>query len=208
MSTLREHKLAKSYFTLSKKRDKSGLRADVIWMTPAQIVSENCEAEPGISVLTLGFLPIGSCATGSGDPYFLDLRQDSNDPPVVRVPHDYALESPYPIDRVELVSSSLSEFFHNAHVRSTNDSSVQHLCPVCGCVLDFEPWCDSLPADEMCPCCLVQFGYDDADAGSRRDTYARWRQHWIGEGMPWRSKGQKPPQNWDARAQLARISAL
>jgi hypothetical protein len=114
MSILREYRLAGICFGLSEEHDRSGLGADVTWLTPGQIVSESCDAEPGISVLPCGFLPIGACATGSGDPYFLDLRQASSDPPVVRVPHDYAGRGPYPLNKVEVVSSSLSQFFGNA----------------------------------------------------------------------------------------------
>jgi hypothetical protein len=110
-SLLREHKLAEAYFSLSADDDQSGLGADVIWLTARQMASEACEAEPGISVHPLGFLPIGACATGSGDPYFLDLRQGSNDPPVVRIPHDFAGGDSYPLDRIELVAESLSAFF-------------------------------------------------------------------------------------------------
>jgi hypothetical protein len=114
MSILREYRLAGICFGLSEEHDRSGLGADVTWLRPEQIVSESRDAEPGISVLPYGFLPIGACATGSGDPYFLDLRQASSDPPVVRVPHDYAGRGPYPLDKVEVVSSSLSDFFANA----------------------------------------------------------------------------------------------
>jgi len=115
MRILREYRLAGTCFTLSRKHDKSGLGADIIWLTPEQIVSESHDVEPGISVLSSGFLPIGACATGSGDPYFLDLRQTSGDPSVVRVPHDYGGRGSYPLDRVEVVSSSLSEFVSNSH---------------------------------------------------------------------------------------------
>jgi hypothetical protein len=116
MDILREYGLAGTCFALSKEHDKSGLGADVLWLAPAQIVSESFDAEPGISVLSSGLLPIGGCATGSGDPYFLDLTQRSSDPPVVRVPHDHAVHQPYPLDRVEVVSSSLSEFFRHSRL--------------------------------------------------------------------------------------------
>jgi hypothetical protein len=114
MSILKDYRLAGTCFTLSEECDNSGLSADVVWLTPEQVVSESHDAEPGISVLSFGFLPIGGCAIGSGDPYFLDLRQASIDPPVVRIPHDHAVDRPYPVDRIEVVSSSLSEFFRDS----------------------------------------------------------------------------------------------
>ncbi|HLQ93031.1 MAG TPA: hypothetical protein VK148_23655 [Xanthobacteraceae bacterium] len=85
---LSEYNLAGSAFSLDRKEDQSGLGAEVIWLLPIQLVSEAYDSEPGISVRSLGFVAIGACATGSGDPYFLDMRMASNDPPVVRVPHD------------------------------------------------------------------------------------------------------------------------
>jgi hypothetical protein len=42
------------------------------------------------------------------------------------------------------------------------------LCPVCGFGLWFQPWRAESPADEMCPCCGIQFGYDDAAGGRRK----------------------------------------
>jgi hypothetical protein len=54
VSFLRAHRLAGVCFSLSKHDDKSSLGADVIWLTPAQIVSEATECQPGISVVPLG----------------------------------------------------------------------------------------------------------------------------------------------------------
>jgi hypothetical protein len=111
---LKGHGLAGVCFSLSGDRDPSGLGVELIWLTSKQMISEAVDVEPGRSVTSSKFLPIGSCAIGSGDPYFLDLREASNDPPVVRIPHDYADGNPYPLQRVEVVALRLSEFFRNA----------------------------------------------------------------------------------------------
>jgi len=111
---LRKNRLAGVCFALAAGDDVSGLGADLLWLTPAQIVSEAIECQPGLSVVSAGFIPIGGCAEGSGDPYFLDMQEGSNDPPLVRVPHDFAVVKPYPLDRVELVSETLSAFFAKA----------------------------------------------------------------------------------------------
>ena len=116
-SLLREHELAGAYFSLSEGDDRSGLGASVIWLTAVQMASEARETEPGMSVVHLGFLPIGACAVGSGDPYFLDLRQGSSDPPIVRIPHDFAGGDSYPLNRIELVAESLSAFFRKGLTR-------------------------------------------------------------------------------------------
>jgi len=113
---LRKHKLGGVVFLLSEGNDKSKLGADLLWLRPHQIVSEACSAEPGVSVLQSGLLPIGVCANGSGDPYFLDFREASPDPPVVRVPHEFAGDQNYPLEKVELITSTLSEFFTLADI--------------------------------------------------------------------------------------------
>lgn len=114
MALLRGYQLAGVGFSLNTDHDESGIGAELIWLTPEQIVCESVECEPGKSVLSYGFLAIGACAEGSGDPYFLDLRNSSDDPPLVRIPHDYAVSVPYPRDKIEIVTSSMSEFFRNS----------------------------------------------------------------------------------------------
>lgn len=78
-------------------------------------------------------------------------------------------------------------------------------CPVCGFTLEFIPWNGDSAADEICPCCGIQFGYDDFAGGNheRRQTiYTRWRQQWTQNGMRWSSKGIAPPPEWNAEEQL------
>ena len=77
-------------------------------------------------------------------------------------------------------------------------------CPACGFGLDFLPWDGNNPSDEICPCCNVQFGYDDADFASEAGRAARhveWRDSWIAAGRPWRGVYPPPPQ-WDPNAQI------
>jgi hypothetical protein len=114
VALLRANRLAGVCFSLSEGDDKSQLGAEVMWLRPSQIVSEATECQPGTSVVAVGFIPFGACAVGSGDPYFLDMRGAVYDPPVVRVPHDFAVQHPYPLDRIELVAESLSEFMGKA----------------------------------------------------------------------------------------------
>src|SRR5262249_8916054 len=78
-------------------------------------------------------------------------------------------------------------------------------CLVCGYKLDFIPWQDGVPSDELCPCCGIQFGYDDAAGGNldkRNLIYKEWRNIWISEGMPWKSRGIDKPVDWDPKKQL------
>lgn len=88
------------------------------------------------------------------------------------------------------------------------DAITDNLCPVCGYDLGFPAWDGNSPSDEICPCCGIQFGYDDAAGGQvqlRREIYENWRENWVSEGMPWRSAGTAPPDNWRPLAQLKAI---
>ena len=88
------------------------------------------------------------------------------------------------------------------------DSVMENLCPVCGYDLGFRAWDGDSPSDEICPSCGIQFGYDDAAGGQehlRREIYENWRREWVSEGMPWRSVGTRPPENWRPMAQLKTI---
>lgn len=94
------------------------------------------------------------------------------------------------------------------HIREARGHDT--FCPACGFGLDFPPWVGDSPSDEMCPCCWIQFGYDDhvtgAGAADRRAaTYQRWREEWKKAGTPWRGKGRAPPAGWNPVEQLRRV---
>lgn len=80
-------------------------------------------------------------------------------------------------------------------------------CPVCGYDDLFDaPWLNGSGSDEICPCCGIQFGYDDARSHGLA-VYERWRTRWISEGMKWFSTGGRPrPDGWIPEAQLKRVS--
>lgn len=110
-SALLAYRIIGARMSLDARLDRSGVGVELLWLSPEQIVSEVRDVEPGVSVSQFGFLPIGACATGSGDPYFLDLRvSDTTDPPLVRIRHDLAGEGRYPLDQLELVETTLSAF--------------------------------------------------------------------------------------------------
>ena len=56
-------------------------------------------------------------------------------------------------------------------------------CRICGYRLGFEPWGDDgkTPTYEICPCCGVEFGYEDSDLASIR----KYRESWIASGCNW-----------------------
>jgi hypothetical protein len=108
--------LAGSEFYLTEIADVSKLGVDMQWLTPDQIISETTEAYPGIAAGPAGYLPVGSCLTGSGDYYYLRVRS-AEDPPVVRIPHDAVDQNDgLDVDRVEIVSPRLSSFLRMAQM--------------------------------------------------------------------------------------------
>lgn len=82
-----------------------------------------------------------------------------------------------------------------------------HPCPICGYELDVDPWKDNIPTYDICPCCGIEFGYEDFRPTSeeRIPRHAELRQKWIDDGMPWWSKSNPPSVPWDPREQLKRI---
>ncbi len=78
-------------------------------------------------------------------------------------------------------------------------------CPACGFDGLFAPWDGPTPSDEICPCCGIQFGYDDADPRSRFDVHAAWRAKWLDAGARWWSSTRREPVGWKPETQLLRI---
>ncbi len=79
-----------------------------------------------------------------------------------------------------------------------------HLCFVCGLAFEpgDEPWGpDGLyPTYFICPCCGVEFGYEDWTLESVR----RFRAEWQAGGMAW-NRPEERPAKWDAMSQLGQI---
>ncbi len=75
-------------------------------------------------------------------------------------------------------------------------------CRVCGLWLDDPPWgADGrTPLFDYCPCCGVEFGYQDATAVGAK----RFREQWLERGGHWSVKEREPP-NWDLTRQLEHI---
>src|SRR5262247_3286879 len=87
------------------------------------------------------------------------------------------------------------------------DASTPSLCSVCGYDLGKPTWRGNWPSFEICPCCGIQFGYDDATGGdktARQEIYRRWRRDWIKRGMHWWSS-RPAPSDWNPIRQLQRI---
>lgn len=108
LDLMSEFPLAGTTFSMDE-RNPSEIAVDMKWMDPADIREEARELYPGREAVKDGYLPIGTCLIGSGDPYFLKVSE-SKDPPVVRIPHDNP-------DAPEMISPSLGEFLQTARVK-------------------------------------------------------------------------------------------
>lgn len=75
-------------------------------------------------------------------------------------------------------------------------------CRVCGYEMDDPPWGGDgrTPTFEMCPCCGVEFGYQDHTPASTR----LYREKWIKSGYKWDLERERP-QNWDVAEQLQQV---
>lgn len=100
-------------FRLSPDQDLSTLGVELKWMNPEEIIEESAEFYPGIAAFRCGYIPVGSCVEGSGDPYF--VKMELEDSPLVRIPHDRLREDlSLPESVIELVRPHLSSFFQIA----------------------------------------------------------------------------------------------
>ena len=113
---LLSYPLVGTEFYLSEEEDESGLGVEMKWLTPAQMISETIDTYPGILAGPVGYLPVGMCLVGSGDPYFLKTGT-GDDPPVVRIPHEAAVaDDNLNVDLIEQVTPRLSDFLRKAEI--------------------------------------------------------------------------------------------
>ena len=74
-----------------------------------------------------------------------------------------------------------------------------HRCRVCGLFLEDPPWGydEKTPLYEYCPCCGVEFGYQDATPIGAR----AYREEWLAAGAKWDEPTMRPA-SWSASEQL------
>lgn len=77
-------------------------------------------------------------------------------------------------------------------------------CRVCGYEPDAPPWgiSGADPSWEICPCCGVEFGYEDSSLEGTR----QYRDRWLNSGARWLDPTEAPD-GLSAEARLARVPA-
>ncbi|MCI0638955.1 MAG: hypothetical protein L0Y72_22915 [Gemmataceae bacterium] len=87
--------------------DVSGVGASIELLDEDSAAEEANEFYPGLVVKADGFVPIGSCLIGTGDPYFINVRDDPPGP-VYRIYHDSVIDDKY--DRQQAVACVLTSY--------------------------------------------------------------------------------------------------
>ena len=79
----------------------------------------------------------------------------------------------------------------------------RNICKVCGLFLDEPPWGDDgkTPSFEICDCCGVEFGYEDATI----ESIKRFRDKWIKSGAKW-FNAKKKPDAWSLEEQFKNVA--
>jgi hypothetical protein len=75
-------------------------------------------------------------------------------------------------------------------------------CRVCGLRLADPPWGlgGRSPSYQHCPCCGVEFGYQDATPIGVR----KYREKWLAAGANW-DESKRRPDHWDLQQQLQQV---
>lgn len=106
---LEQNTLLGSEITIPDVADKSGVGAEFDFMTEQAARAEAQEFYPGIAVSAGGYVPVGNCLIGTGDPYFINTK-DGPFGPLYRVYHDAVSESGYnPKEAIDVVLESYKE---------------------------------------------------------------------------------------------------
>lgn len=88
---------------------------DVQWASPSDIMCEAFDAIPGSLIRKSGYVPVGLCPEGSGNPFF--TRFESDNPKLIQVFHDAVGPSgELGPNSQRQIAQSLSTFFEGVSV--------------------------------------------------------------------------------------------
>jgi hypothetical protein len=104
---LESNALAGKTAEISDGDDLSGVGASIQLFNEADAAAEADELFPGLVVKADGYVPIGGCAVGNGDPYFIRI-QDQQPGPVYRIYHDSVHDASY--DRGQAIVRVLDSY--------------------------------------------------------------------------------------------------
>jgi len=102
-----QHALAGKEIEISADADLSRVGASLKLCDEAAAKSEANDFYPGLIAKADGYVPIGECLIGSGDPYFISVH-DEQPGPVYRIYHDSVLDAGY--DREQAIARVLDSY--------------------------------------------------------------------------------------------------
>jgi hypothetical protein len=103
IDVLKKYNIIGESFSLSEEYDLSDFGVELQIMTVDEQMDESLNLYPGIASLKKGYLPLGICLEGSGDPYF--IKDVNSTIFLYRIPHNSLTEKQELLeDDVELVN--------------------------------------------------------------------------------------------------------
>ena len=87
--------------------NEDDLTCDVELLSEGHAIQESTEYWPGIGVRKDGFIPVGNCSGGTGDPYFINTNDGKNGP-LYKIDHERVSEEGY--SRDDAVSIMLDNY--------------------------------------------------------------------------------------------------
>lgn len=91
---IEQHQLIGREISVPPHADVSGVGAEIEILDERGVQSEQTALYPGIAVARAGFIPVGGCGIGSGDPYFINGR-DGEGGPLYRIYHEEVTDDSY-----------------------------------------------------------------------------------------------------------------
>lgn len=82
---------------IPESEDRSEVGAVIEILDDTGILSEATDLYPGIEAARHGFIPVGGCSIGSGDPYFIK-ETEGPDGSLYRIYHDMVFDDDFPED--------------------------------------------------------------------------------------------------------------
>jgi len=94
--------------------EDEGMKSSISISNFNTIQSETNEAYPGLDIKSMGYINFGTCLEGSGNPIFINLKENHN-PSVVRLYHDGIIKDGIiDEDGGNKLTDNLSDFFDRA----------------------------------------------------------------------------------------------
>jgi len=98
---------------IQEATDRSGVGARLEFLSAEDSMDEAENFWPGIGVSKDGYVPVGSCEYGSGDPYFI-RKDDGKDGPLYRIYHDAVGDDGYdPKDAIAVVLENYQDLLNH-----------------------------------------------------------------------------------------------